>query len=209
MTSFQGTVRVRVTPGMHARIKPETVEGRLNAGKTFVVDGLPRDLCGTECVALNHLDGSRFSAAYDLSMLEITDTNPVLTLTPLQQALSPLVEKLKALSAQYAQGTLKPVPFGDARIAVLQESLQALAAVFKFPARIQYHANGEFAFSGDQGGGRDSVCQAFGEPLAAVLSQYETRTGVIPSQGVLPQNGWLRISHHEVERLLMEQSTAA
>lgn len=76
MKNFQGTVKVKVSLGMHAQIDPETIEGRKYAGRVFVIAGESRDLCGTECVPLNNLDGSRFSPAYDLSMLQITDTSP-------------------------------------------------------------------------------------------------------------------------------------
>lgn len=75
MSGFCGTVKVKL--GMKARINPEEIEGRIYKDKEFIVSGLPRELCGTEVVALNNLDGSRFSAAYDLSMLEITDTGEV------------------------------------------------------------------------------------------------------------------------------------
>ena len=75
MTQFSGTVKVKVEVGMKARINPNEIVGRMYKGKEFVIDSVPRDLCGTEVVALNNLDGSRFSAAYDLSMLEITDAN--------------------------------------------------------------------------------------------------------------------------------------
>jgi len=71
---FNGSVQVKVAIGMKARINPNEVEGRIHKGKEFIVDSLPRELCGTEVVALNNLDGSRFSAGYDLSMLQITDT---------------------------------------------------------------------------------------------------------------------------------------
>jgi hypothetical protein len=74
MKTFSGSVQVKVEKGMKARINPEELEGKKHRGKEFIVDSLPRDLCGTEVVALNNLDGTRFSASYDLSMLEITDT---------------------------------------------------------------------------------------------------------------------------------------
>jgi hypothetical protein len=74
MKTFSGSVQVKVEKGMKARINPEELEGKKHKGREFVVDSLPRDLCGTEVVALNNLDGTRFSASYDLSMLEITDT---------------------------------------------------------------------------------------------------------------------------------------
>ena len=55
-------VRVKINPSEH--------EGMLHLGKVFIVVGEPRMVCGTKCVALDNLDGSRFSAAYDLSMLQ-------------------------------------------------------------------------------------------------------------------------------------------
>lgn len=71
--AFSGTVVVRVKPGMKVQIKPSEIEGQIHLGREFVVDGEPRNLCGTEVVTLKNLDGSRFSPAYDLSMLEVTD----------------------------------------------------------------------------------------------------------------------------------------
>jgi hypothetical protein len=70
---FSGSVRVKVKPGMKARINPAEIEGKFHKGKEFIVAGEPRILCGSEVVALNNKDGSRFSAEYDLSMIEITD----------------------------------------------------------------------------------------------------------------------------------------
>lgn len=72
---FGGSVMVKVAVGMKVRIKPSEVEGKMHKGKEFVIAGEPNQICGTECVPLNHLDGSRFSANYDLSMLQVTDTS--------------------------------------------------------------------------------------------------------------------------------------
>lgn len=77
MKKFSGNVKVKVEKGMKVRINPNEFEGKRHVGKEFIVDGEPRDLCGTEVVALNNIDGSRFSAAYDLSMLQVTDTATV------------------------------------------------------------------------------------------------------------------------------------
>ena len=74
MQSFNGSVMVKVAVGMKARINPAEFEGKLHAGKEFVIAGEPNEICGTECVPLNNLDGTRFSANYNLSMLQITDT---------------------------------------------------------------------------------------------------------------------------------------
>ena len=71
---FTGTVKVKVAIGMLVRIKPEEIEGKIHKNKIFIIDSLPRDLCGTEVVALNNADSTRFSAGYNLSMLEVIDT---------------------------------------------------------------------------------------------------------------------------------------
>ncbi|WP_152557023.1 hypothetical protein [Endozoicomonas montiporae] len=75
MEKIEGSVQVKVTTGMKVRINPEEVEGKKHKGKEFVIASLPWALCGTEVVELDNLDGSRFSPAYDLSMLEITDAS--------------------------------------------------------------------------------------------------------------------------------------
>ena len=62
---------VKVVKGMHVKIDPRELEGKLNKGKVFVVDSDPRKVGGTMIVALNNLDGTRFSPAYDLSMLHV------------------------------------------------------------------------------------------------------------------------------------------
>jgi len=56
--------------GVIVIINPEEIEGRLHNGKQFIVNSDSRDLCGTQVVALNNMDGSRFSAGYDLSRLQ-------------------------------------------------------------------------------------------------------------------------------------------
>lgn len=73
MSKFTGSVQVKVKRGMKVRVNPDELVGRMHEGKIFTIDSEPRDLCGTEVVALNNADGSRFSAAYELSMLQVTD----------------------------------------------------------------------------------------------------------------------------------------
>lgn len=72
---FSGTVQIKVRPGMKVRINPKEIEGKIYAGKEFIISGECRMLCGTEVVPLNNLDGSHFSAGYDLSMLQVTDAS--------------------------------------------------------------------------------------------------------------------------------------
>ena len=72
MRKFSGRVTTTPRIGMKVQIKRCCVEGKLHIGNEFTIASSPRELCGTWVVALNNSDGSRFSAGYDLSMLEIT-----------------------------------------------------------------------------------------------------------------------------------------
>jgi len=74
MEGFTGSVQVKVKAGMKCQIDPREMAGQIHKGKIFTIASEPRELCGTTVVALNEEDGSRFSAGYDLSMLQITDT---------------------------------------------------------------------------------------------------------------------------------------
>lgn len=74
MKKFSGSVKVKVKRGMRVRINPLEPEGRKHLDKEFIVAGEPRILCDTEVVALNNVDGARFSTAYNLAMLQVTDT---------------------------------------------------------------------------------------------------------------------------------------
>ncbi len=65
-TDFKNNTRL----GMRVVINPNEYEGKKHKGEVFLVSSAPRDLCGTLCVSLRYLDGSRFSPAYDLSMLQ-------------------------------------------------------------------------------------------------------------------------------------------
>ena len=72
---FSGSAMVKVRLGMKVQINPSEYDGKIHKGKVFVVAGEPRDLCGSQVVPLNNIDGSRFCAAYDLSMLQVTDAS--------------------------------------------------------------------------------------------------------------------------------------
>lgn len=61
----------QITDGMTVQINPNEFEGRIHKGKTFMTVGEPRDLCGTEVIRLTNMDGSSFSPAYNVSMLQV------------------------------------------------------------------------------------------------------------------------------------------
>ncbi|OUV22978.1 MAG: hypothetical protein CBC55_02745 [Gammaproteobacteria bacterium TMED95] len=117
-------------------------------------------------------------------------------MTTLSKRLTPIVEQLDANEAS----DRKPVQKGDARMALVEKGLQALADFFNFPVSIRYIATGELEFFGKGETG-------FGEGLAAILSKYPTRTGIqATTSTVLPCNGWTRINHFVAEQIIREQA---
>lgn len=102
--------------------------------------------------------------------------------------------------------SLKPVQFADARETALIEGLRALAAESgRELGFTRIDARGEIAVNvvGPEGDGPGRPSGQYGEELAAWLSTVPRRTGTAPYDGpVLPENGWCRINHFDVERLL-------
>lgn len=103
---------------------------------------------------------------------------------------------------------MTPLEYSRKREKDLIKGLYDLAE--KFGKRLEpiYHidANGEVMFviqAEDQERRNRGVCGEFGEEIASLLNQINVRCGTITTKGhVLPENGWVRINHFEVEKLL-------
>jgi hypothetical protein len=104
---------------------------------------------------------------------------------------------------RFSNHEIKSVQHSQIRLIAIKRVLQAIADGFEFPAIISHcDSNGEYEFFGNKGR-KDAPCKPFGEKLAALLSQVETRTGIVPSKSpVYHLNGWTRISHFEAEKLI-------
>lgn len=117
-----------------------------------------------------------------------------------------LLDALSAIRELNAETALSPVAFADKREAALIEGLHGLAQEYGRainPTRID--RNGEMSFNiiGDHGPGNGRPSGLFGEDLARWLSMVPRRFGDRPTTApVLPENGWCRINHFDVERLL-------
>lgn len=92
------------------------------------------------------------------------------------------------------------------REAILIEGLNGLAEEYGRKIHPTYiNANGEMDFFvvGPEGLGEGRPSGTYGEELAAWLAKVPRRTGVSPTEAApLPENGWCRINHFDVERLL-------
>lgn len=66
MKNFSGKIEL----GAKVRINQDEFDAVPYGGREFVVASEPRMFCGREVVALNNMDGTAFSTAYVLSMLQ-------------------------------------------------------------------------------------------------------------------------------------------
>jgi hypothetical protein len=102
--------------------------------------------------------------------------------------------------------SLKPVQLADQRETALVEGLHGLAEEYGRKlcyTRIDAHGEMNFNIVGADGEGANRANGRYGEELAEWLSQVPRRTGVNSTNApVLPENGWCRINHFDVERLL-------
>jgi hypothetical protein len=65
-------------------------------------------------------------------------------------------------------------------------------------------ANGEFsivASNGTQEDGPNDFCGHFGT-FAAILNEHNPRCGIAPGASLLPQSGWCRMNHFDVEKMV-------
>lgn len=106
---------------------------------------------------------------------------------------------------------MKPLAIANLRELFLAHDLRRLArkcgVTLKEPLRID--TNGEINITVSTGDDQKDVhggCGQYGEALAAILSRFQTRRGAQATHVTIsPTDGWLRMNHFEVEKMLRAQ----
>lgn len=124
-------------------------------------------------------------------------------MTTLQQAISNLVQA----NADFSNNKLSSVEFSNVRQTALAEGLRALATKHGITLQEPLHidSNGEFSIVAESDNPSDRRCgftAHYGEAFAALLNKHRPRTGIAPGS-VCAENGWCRMNHFDVERLVM------
>lgn len=107
---------------------------------------------------------------------------------------------------------MSPWEAGRKRELMLAAGLRQLAIIhgITFREPLQIDAAGEFslvvALPGERGMKSDP-CGEYGETFVALLNRHNPRTGIFPTKHMDPRNGWCRINHFDVERMLNEGLT--
>lgn len=103
--------------------------------------------------------------------------------------------------------SISPMAHRDRREAALSSALVAMAAGFGVELKqpIYCDSRGEFpivALASDPDSRRMGFCASFGEGFTAFLNAHQARTGIAPGH-LDPSNGWCRMNHFEVEKMVL------
>ncbi len=95
---------------------------------------------------------------------------------------------------------MNPWETGQKREQLLASGLRTLGAKFGllFREPLYIDSNGEFSLVVDHD------VRSYGQPFVDLLNKHNPRTGVRPTKYMDPRNGWCRINHFDVERMLNE-----
>lgn len=124
--------------------------------------------------------------------------------TRFQKAVAELLEAKAAFTA----GTIKPVPYADARQAALATALFAMAECHSviLQAPLQIDSRGEFSIVALKVPGGDARYGTgkFGVEYAARLTRHKARTGVYGPAIFDESNGWAILNHFSAEAMVLE-----
>jgi hypothetical protein len=129
----------------------------------------------------------------------------------MNKSLTEAVDRLKASTADFEDGKIKPLEHSRQREAALVAGLGALAAshgvTLQTPLRID--SNGEFNLLAMPSNGADPLYGTgkFGEGFTAVVNMHSPRTGVTSGAILSPENGWCRMGHFAVESMLLKAAS--
>ncbi len=130
-------------------------------------------------------------------------------MSALQKAVAALMETHR----QFNNGELSPVAHGNNRETHLAEALRAVAAktgvTLREPLRID--SNGEFSIVAvpTEPTNIPGAAGRYSDEFVALLNRHNPRCGVLPTAHLLPENGWCRMNHFDVERLVLEAHAEA
>lgn len=119
---------------------------------------------------------------------------------------------LVAAQEKFAAGELTSVGFSDIRKQHLAAAVYALAKCFGVSLQqpLQIDSRGDFSVVVMPKEGLPAGHGAAGHfgDFAAVLNQYQPRTGTVPGSTLCAENGWCYLNHFSAEKMVLEQSAA-
>ena len=123
------------------------------------------------------------------------------------------IQELDNLNREFSANRVSSVEHGATRERILAEALESMAADFgvRLQTPLQIDSNGEYsivAMNKDGTNPKHYGCGPYGEDFAALLSPHGPRTGVQPANSIDAANGWCRMNHFNVERMVRQYGAA-
>lgn len=117
------------------------------------------------------------------------------------------VQELDELNRAFSTNRVSAVEHGATRGRILAEALESMAADFGVRLQTPMHidGNGEFSIVAMNEGGTNPAHYGtgkYGAEFAALLSPHGPRTGIQPAASISADNGWCRMNHFNVERMI-------
>jgi hypothetical protein len=137
------------------------------------------------------------------AMTQATET------TPESQFLSCAAAPLRA-HQKFSARAISSVEHAYEREAAIAGATLALGRMhgIELQAPLHIDARGEFSLVVMPPGGGNPAhgTGKYGESFAKILHGHNPRMGVVPGPFVDPSNGWCRINHFDLERMVVEQN---
>lgn len=123
------------------------------------------------------------------------------------------IQELDNLNREFSANRVSSVEHGATRERILSEALESMAADFgvRLQAPLQIDSNGEYslvAMNKDNSNPQHYGSGPFGAGFAALLSPHGPRMGIQPAKSIDPSNGWCRMNHFSVERMVRQYGAA-
>lgn len=118
------------------------------------------------------------------------------------------VDALQDAHKRFKNGEASPVMHSNLRQSALVIALTELAEAHdvKLQLPLGIDSNGEFSLVAmpADGSSPQNGCGRYGDEFADLLNGYQPRTGTWPGATMLPESGYCKMNHFEVERMIVD-----
>lgn len=119
------------------------------------------------------------------------------------------IEALQESQVKFHKGEISPLQHSRIREGHLSDAMIALGQQhgLTFQAPMLIDSRGEFSLvvMPKHGGDPKNGCGHYGEDFVKILNEHNPRPGAQTTKYMLPENGFCKINHFDVERMVVEQ----
>lgn len=117
---------------------------------------------------------------------------------------------LKNINESFKEGSMTSVAYSLMRSRALLDALRGVVFMHgvELEEPLQIDSNGEVSLIAKNPNGPASIYGSghFGKDLADLITEYRPRTGQAYGANLSPENGWCKMNHFDVERMVVDFS---